>query len=98
VDVKNTGSRAGKEVIQVYLSFSDVRGEAKDVDFPIKVLRQFEKINLEKDELQRVNFNLTRRDLSYWDVVKQNWVMPTEGAITIQVGSSSRDLKLTGWY
>jgi beta-glucosidase-like glycosyl hydrolase len=98
VDVKNTGSRAGKEVIQVYLGFSDVRGEAKDVDFPIKVLRQFEKINLEKDELQRVNFNLTRRDLSYWDVVKQNWVMPTEGAITIQVGSSSRDLKLTGWY
>jgi hypothetical protein len=31
-------------------------------------------------------------------VVKQNWVMPTEGNITITVGASSRDLRLTGWY
>jgi hypothetical protein len=45
-----------------------------------------------------VDFNITRRDLSYWDVVKQNWVMPTEGNITITVGASSRDLRLTGWY
>jgi hypothetical protein len=30
--------------------------------------------------------------------VRQNWVMPTEGSLTIKVGASSRDMKLTGWY
>jgi beta-glucosidase len=98
VDIKNTGSMAGKEVAQLYLSFADVLGDAKEVDFPVKVLRGFEKIELQKDEVQTVHFNLTRRDLSYWDVVRQNWVMPTEGSIAIRVGASSRDLKLTGWY
>jgi len=98
VDIKNTGSVIGKEVVQLYLSFADVLGEAKDIDFPMKVLRGFEKIELQADEVQTVQFNLTRRDLSYWDVVRQNWVMPTEGSITIRVGASSRDLKLTGWY
>jgi beta-glucosidase len=98
VDIKNTGTVAGKEVVQVYIGFGDVLGDAKNVDFPVKVLRQFEKILLEPSGVQTVNFNLTRRDLSYWDVVKQNWVMPTEGSITVQVGASSRDLRLTGWY
>jgi beta-glucosidase-like glycosyl hydrolase len=98
VDVKNTGALGGKEVVQLYVSFPDVKGEATNVDFPVKVLRGFEKPYLEPDETQTVHFNLTRRDLSYWDVVRQNWVMPDEGAITIRVGSSSRDLKLMAWY
>jgi beta-glucosidase len=68
------------------------------VDYPVKVLRGFEKVLLEKDETKSVQFNLTRRDLSYWDTFQQNWVMPTEGKITIRVGASSRDLRLTGWY
>jgi beta-glucosidase len=98
VDIQNTGPRAGKEVAQVYVSYSDVTGEAKNVDFPIRVLRAFEKVELGVGKKETVKFNLTRRDLSYWDVVRQNWVMPTEGQITIRVGASSRDLKLTGWY
>jgi beta-glucosidase len=98
VDIKNTGSRPGKEVVQLYISFNDVSGEAAHIDFPIRVLRGFEKVDLETDETKTVDFNITRRDLSYWDVVKQNWVMPTEGTITIAVGASSRDLRLTGWY
>ena len=98
MDIKNTGSVIGKEVIQLYLGFDKVEGEAKEIDFPRSVLRQFEKVELKSDEKQTVHFNLTRRDLSYWDVVQQNWVMPTEGSITIKVGASSRDFKLTGWY
>ena len=97
VDIKNTGSMAGKEVAQLYVSFQDV-SDAPDVDFPVKVLRGFEKVLLEKGDVQTVSFNLTRRDLSYWDVVRQNWVMPSEGKITIRVGASSRDLRLTGWF
>ena len=98
VDVKNTGALPGKEVVQLYVSFPDVLGEAKNVDFPVNVLRGFEKPYLDSDETQTVKFNLTRRDLSYWDVTRQNWVMPHEGSITIKVGASSRDLKLTGSY
>jgi len=85
VNIKNTGSMAGQEVAQLYIGFQDVAGEAARVDFPMKVLRGFEKIHLEKDMTETVHFNLTRRDLSYWDVVRQNWVMPSEGKITIRV-------------
>lgn len=98
LSVKNTGSIAGKEVVQVYVSYEDVQGDAKNVDFPVKVLRQFEKIFIEGGKSEIVSFNLTRRDLSYWDIVRQNWVMPSEGKITIRVGSSSRDLRLTGLF
>lgn len=98
VDVKNTGPREGKEVVQLYLSYKEVTGDAAEVDFPERVLRGFEKVHLEKGEVKAVHFNLTRRDLSYWNVVQQNWVMPTEGKITINVGASSRDLKLTDAY
>jgi beta-glucosidase len=98
VDIKNSGPVSGQEVAQLYLAYPDVAGEAEKVDFPLKVLRGFEKIHLEKDETKTVQFNLTRRDLSYWDVVRQNWVMPTEGKVTIRVGASSRDLRLTASY
>jgi len=99
VDITNTGEVAGKEVVQLYISFDDVLfGEGAKVDFPVKVLRGFEKVLLEPDETQTVHFNLTRRDMSYWDVGRQNWVMPSEGTITIRIGASSRDLRLTGFY
>ncbi|EKD14565.1 uncharacterized protein L3040_000087 [Drepanopeziza brunnea f. sp. 'multigermtubi'] len=99
VDITNTGPVAGKEVVQVYISFDDVLlGEGVTVDFPVKVLRQFEKIHLETNQTKTVEFGLTRRDMSFWDEVRQNWVMPTKGNITIRVGSSSRDLRLTGFY
>lgn len=99
VDITNTGDIAGKEIAQVYLSFENAETDDDyEVDFPVKVLRQFEKVDLMAGETQTVQFNLTRRDLSYWDVMRQNWVMPIDGNITIQVGASSRDIKLSGSY
>jgi hypothetical protein len=95
VDIKNTGKVAGKEVAQLYISHEDIADDP--VDYPVKVLRGFEKVFLEPGESKSVHFNLTRRDLSYWDTLQQNWVMPVR-KITITVGASSRDLKLTGWY
>ncbi|KAL9943886.1 hypothetical protein D7B24_000705 [Verticillium nonalfalfae] len=89
VEVSNTGEVAGKVVPQLYLSYPDTE---KDIDFPVRVLRGFEKFNLEKGEKKSVSFHLTRRDLSYWDVVQQNWVMVTSGEYTFSVGQSSRDL------
>ncbi|KAB8295240.1 hypothetical protein EYC80_007154 [Monilinia laxa] len=97
VDIKNTGNITGKEVAQLYLEYDKLSGEAAKVDFPVRVLRGFEKVELAKNETKTVKFDLTRRDLSYWDVVRQNWVMPTEGTFTIRVGASSRDLRVTGF-
>ncbi len=101
--VTNTGQRTGKHVVQLYLSFpSNVkeRETAEPIDFPVRVLRGFEKVELKAGESQTVSLALTRKDLSYWSVVQQNWVMPSdgEGKFGVWVGSSSRDLTLTGEF
>ena len=95
----NTGDRKGKEVVQLYLSYpSGILEEstAEAIEFPNKVLRAFEKIELDVGESQQISMGLTRKDLSYWSVVKQNWVMPVGGEFIIRVGRSSRDLPLEG--
>ena len=89
--VRNTGNRFGKDVVQVYVSLPD------GVDSPVRVLRNFTKIVLEPQESELVTMTLSRKDLSYWDVVEQNWVMP-EGNYTVSIGRSSRDLLLQGMY
>ena len=101
VEVKNIGSRTGKEVVQLYLSFPEnisdpVSGEA--IDMPVKVLRNFAKAELHAGEKKPIDFCLTRKDLSYWSVVQQNWVMPENDEFTIMVGRSSRDIRLRGIY
>ncbi|KAB5517369.1 glycoside hydrolase family 3 protein [Coniochaeta sp. 2T2.1] len=93
VEVKNTGSVKGKAVPQLYVAYPE--GDGK-IDFPVKVLRGFEKIELDKGESRTVEFNLTRRDLSYWDVVEQNWKIVVDGLYTFLVGQSSRDLPVSG--
>jgi beta-glucosidase-like glycosyl hydrolase len=99
LSVTNSGSRAGKDVVQLYISFPDVVVEPPTgelIDFPVKVLRNFEKVELQPGQEIVVELNLTRKDLSYWSVVQQNWVMPTEGEFKISVGRSSRNLPLEG--
>jgi beta-glucosidase len=104
VNITNTGSVAGKEVVQLYIQYPDsppIDGELTSpptIDFPVKVLRGFEKVDVAPGETKAVQLQLTRRDLSYWDVVRQNWFMQTHGKYLIWVGSSSRDLKLVGEY
>ncbi|KAK4234123.1 glycoside hydrolase [Achaetomium macrosporum] len=94
VDVKNDGAVAGAAVPQLYVEYPDNKKEG--VDFPVRVLRGFDKLFLRPGETRTVTFGLTRRDLSYWDVVVQNWVMVTEGRYGFRVGLSSRDLRVGG--
>jgi hypothetical protein len=94
VDIKNTGERRGQVVPQLYLSYP----ESSTIDFPVKVLRGFDKVDLKKEEKSTVTFNLTRRDLSYWDVSEQNWVMLVDGEYKFAVGQSSRDLPISGTW
>ncbi|CAG7944740.1 unnamed protein product [Penicillium salamii] len=101
IEVTNTGPRTGKEVIQVYVSFPEDVAEHRGlgwaretIEFPKRVLRNFEKISLQPGETKTVKLTLTRKDLSYWSVRAQNWILPTEGKFKIWAGRSSRDLPL----
>ena len=100
LNVTNTGDRPGKQVVQVYVSFpKDVidASTGKRIEFPVRVLRGFEKIDIGKGAVVAVEVRLTRKDLSYWSVGQQNWVMP-DGPLTISAGASSRDLPLNGTW
>ena len=93
-DVTNTGSVAGHAVPQLYLHLPQQSGQAK---VPHSVLRGFEKVQLEAGQKKTVTFELTRRDISYWDVVRQQWVI-VDGEVKAMVGLSSRDLQASASF
>ncbi|KAH0847529.1 hypothetical protein AYO21_01437 [Fonsecaea monophora] len=90
VTVTNTGNMSGAAVPQMYLTLPPV---PSSIPSPSSVLRGFDKIWLEPGESQTTSFPLTRRDLSYWDVKQQEWVI-SRGSFVVNVGFSSRDLRL----
>ncbi|KAF9878011.1 beta-glucosidase 2 [Colletotrichum karsti] len=92
VSVTNTGSVAGAIVPQLYVSLPP---ETSPAGTPVKVLRGFDKVFLESGESKGVIFNLTRRDLSYYNTSRRTWTIP-EGALVFRVGFDSRDIKATG--
>jgi beta-glucosidase len=101
VTVQNTGAVAGAAVVQLYVNmprnFKDTETKER-INFPVRVLRNFDKVRLTPGEKKQVTLSLTRRDLSYWSVTRQNWVMPTKRRIGFEVGFSSRDLPLKGGF
>lgn len=86
VDVKNTGSRDGKEVVQLYTS-DLVASLVPDV----KRLRRFEKVALKAGETKTVTFKLKLNDLSFINLENKRVVEP--GDFEFQVGASSNDIK-----
>jgi beta-glucosidase len=87
VSVANTGDVDGAAVPQLYVSFPD----STPAGTPPKQLRGFTKVFLAAGASETVAFELMRRDLSYWDIISQQWLIPT-GEFTLSVGSSSRNL------
>ncbi|WP_328917279.1 MULTISPECIES: glycoside hydrolase family 3 C-terminal domain-containing protein [unclassified Streptomyces] len=85
-DVKNTGSRAGAEVPQVYVGQPTSAGE------PPKNLRGFQRVSLNAGQTQHVTVTLNARSFQFWN---NGWTNAA-GTNTIYVGASSRDIKLTG--
>ncbi|KFA45376.1 hypothetical protein S40293_09669 [Stachybotrys chartarum IBT 40293] len=85
--ITNTGDTMTDEVPQLYISHG---GDGE----PVRVLRGFDRIErIAPGESVQFRAELTRRDLSNWDVVSQNWVI-TDDEKTVWVGSSSRNLPL----
>ncbi|KUJ06463.1 beta-glucosidase-related glycosidase [Mollisia scopiformis] len=82
--ITNIGDVAGAEIAQLYLGVPGA---------PIRQLRGFDKVMVQRNSTAHVIFPLTRRDLSVWDVVAQKWRLQT-AEYNITVGASSRDLRL----
>jgi hypothetical protein len=86
--VTNTGSRAGADVAQLYVSDPSAAGE------PPRQLEGFARVNLQPGASQTVSFPLTQRSLSYWSS-SNTWATAT-GNYGIAVGDSDANLPLTG--
>jgi beta-glucosidase len=87
--LSNTGRVDGAEVAQLYLGFPTAAGE------PPKQLKGFVKQPLAAGASAEVLFELTERDFSIWSTEAHAWE-PVPGLFQVFVGSSSRDLRLTG--
>jgi len=82
VDVKNTGSRRGAEVVQLY-----IRDDYSSVTRPVKELKGFKKIWLDPGQSQSVSFTITKEELSFYNK-DMKWIVEP-GDFTIMVGGAS---------
>jgi len=78
VRLTNTGSRAGDEVVQLYLKFPDVPGA------PLRALRGFQRVHLEPGASQKVEFKLNPRDLSMVNDLGD--IIVAQGKYTVSIG------------
>src|SRR4051812_3974635 len=86
VDVTNTGSRAGDEVVQLY-----VRDDVGSVTRPVMQLRRFQRLTLAPGERRTVTFTLSVRDLAFYDLAMRRVAEP--GTFHVFVGPNSRDVQ-----
>jgi beta-glucosidase len=88
VRLRNTGSRPGKEVVQVYVADLE-----SSVSRPPRELKGFAVVRLAPGEAVELALALEDRDLAFWDVDHHAWRIEP-GRFEIQVGHSSRDIRL----
>jgi beta-glucosidase len=86
VDVRNTGSRAGDEVVQLY-----IRDEVSSATRPVKELRGFQRVSLAPGETRTVSFDVGPEHLSYHGADMRRVVEP--GTFQLMVGGNSADLR-----
>lgn len=88
VEITNIGDRVGKEVVQLY-----VAPHTPQVIRPIHELKGFEKVEIMPGECKTITFTLDSRAFAYYDMEVMDWVV-VDGTYTIEVGRSSRDIRL----
>jgi beta-glucosidase len=86
VDVKNTGARAGDEVVQMYVSH-----EGSSVARPVEELEGFARVSLKAGETKTVTLPLAAKALAYWDVKAKAFVVEKD-RVVVKVGGSSDEL------
>ena len=87
VDLKNTGNRDGKEVVQLYVSKNDSK-----VERAAQELKGFEKTMVKAGETKSLNIIVPVKELAYYDVGLKKWVVES-GTYNFRIGNSSRDIK-----
>ncbi|RYG49082.1 hypothetical protein EON79_02535, partial [bacterium] len=90
--VQNVGSRAGAEVVQVYVGREKMPG-----DRPIRELKAFARVDLQPGEKRTITLPLRSDWLSIWDPVASQWTRSL-GKYNVWVGNSSRNLPLKGSF
>jgi len=88
VDVRNTGSRAGDEVVQMYVAHLNSK-----VKRPIEELKGFKRIALQPGETKTIRLPLNASALAYWNSAKGAFEVEPD-QVSVRVGSSSADIRL----
>ena len=88
VEIRNTGQRAGDEVVQLYVRYLESR-----VTRPRQQLVDFQRTHLEPGGTRSVELLLQAEQLAYWDAGRQCFVVES-GLVELQIGRSSRDIEL----
>jgi beta-glucosidase len=84
VEVKNTGTMDGAEVVQVYAG-----SDGADQDRPRKLLKGFQRVDLKAGEAQTVTIRISKYDLKFYDPRTAQWVL--DKSYTLYAGNSSLD-------
>jgi beta-glucosidase len=90
VTVTNTGTRQGKEVVQLY-----IRDLVGSITRPVKELKGFQKIELKPGESKKVDFRITQNDLKFYNADLKYVAEP--GDFKVFIGGNSRDVKEAGF-
>jgi beta-glucosidase len=90
VRVRNTGNRAGTEVVQVYL------GPLPGVEAPERKLAGFAKVDVDRRGQTTVTIDIDRQQFSFWDEARDRWVTP-RGRVPVYVGKSATEVELSGF-
>jgi len=91
VTVKNTGKIEGEEVVQLY-----VKDMVAETWMPLKQLRKFQRVTLNKNEQKTLSFTLKAKDdLRYYNAMLRRYAVDP-GDFEIQIGASSQDIRLKG--
>ncbi|EMC91282.1 glycoside hydrolase family 3 protein [Baudoinia panamericana UAMH 10762] len=93
--ITNTGAVAAAEVAQLYLKIPTTYANASNP--ATRVLRGFEKLTLQPNATAQVSFNLRLKDVSIWNVTRQEWIVPS-GEFSVFVGKSVLDTPLVGSF
>lgn len=88
LDIENTGNRVGKEVVQIYVS-----NQASAIEKPVRTLQQFVKVELKPKEKKHLLVRLDKRAFCWYNE-KKGAFQADSGRYQIEVGSSSRDIRL----
>ena len=91
-NVKNTGTRRGTDVAQLYLGLPSLPPAAPQ---PPRALKGFARVDLAPGESTRVQIVLDARAFSYWNAAADGWAV-APGCYRVMVGRSSRDIRLEG--